>query len=212
MVTRVTHVDDIVLSVTLNTGTQTWTRIVDGALTSLARRGQQKFSMTDVCAESGVSRGTLYRYFASREEVLDAIETRLDSSMREHVTEAISADPALEHRVEVVFTAMSAHWSEFPALELLVQTEPGMVLERLGHHLASTVDFFLDCLHPALEQASAVRDGSVTERGLVELMVHSAVSVCLLAPASHTSRSALLQDTMAGIISDAPAVRRTLAG
>ncbi len=54
-------------------------------------------------------------------------------------------------------------------------------------------------------------DGSVTERGLVELMVHSAVSVCLLAPASDTSRSALLQDTMAGIISDAPAVRRTLA-
>lgn len=198
--------------VTATTGAQTWERIVDGALTSLARRGQQKFSMTDVCAESGVSRGTLYRYFASREEVLEGVETRLDTSMRERVTQAIADNPSRERRVEVVFDAVASHWSDFPALELLVQTEPGLVLERLAEHLDRTVDFFLDCLHPALEQAPAVMDGRVTERGLVELMVHSAVSACLLSSTSGAQRSTLLQETMAGLVDEhVLADRRELA-
>lgn len=196
---------------TPNTGAQTWARIVDGALISLARRGQQKFSMTDVGAEAGVSRGTLYRYFANREEVLEAIETRLDSSLREHVTEAIVADPGPSRRVAVTFTAVALHWDAFPALQLLVQTEPGLVLERLGRRFDEIVEFFVECLHPALVAAPVISTGQVTERGLVELMVHSAVSLCLLPSTTMEGRSALLLETVSGLLDGtAPETRHAL--
>lgn len=190
------------------TGTQTWERIVDGALTSLARRGQRKFSMTDVGNESGVSRGTLYRYFASREEVLDAVEMRLETSLRDFVSEAIAEDPEPSRRVDVVFTAVAAHWAAFPALDLLIQTGPGLVLERLSARFDQIVDFFVDCLHPALISAPTIDDGRVTERGLVELMVHGAVSLCLLPPATNAGRSALLLETVRGLVNDPGAVSR----
>lgn len=44
----------------------THTRILDGALSALARRGVRKLSMSDVGAEAGISRGTLYRYFRDK--------------------------------------------------------------------------------------------------------------------------------------------------
>lgn len=164
--------------------------------------------MTDVGKESGVSRGTLYRYFASREEVLAAVESRLESSLRDHVTEAIADDPDPGRRVEVVFTAVAGCWAAFPALELLVQTEPALVLERLGARLDDIVDFFVDCLHITLTSTPAVVKGQVSERGLVELMVHSAVSLCLLSPATNQGRATLLLETMNGLLVDGHAVSR----
>ena len=46
---------------------ETVNRILDGALRALARRGLRKLSMSDICEEAGISRGTLYRYFKSKD-------------------------------------------------------------------------------------------------------------------------------------------------
>ena len=45
-------------------------RILDGAMAAIARHGLAKLGMSDVSVSAGVSRGTLYRYFPSREELL----------------------------------------------------------------------------------------------------------------------------------------------
>ena len=42
-------------------------RILDGAMAAIARHGLSKLGMSDVSHSAGVSRGTLYRYFPSRE-------------------------------------------------------------------------------------------------------------------------------------------------
>jgi len=66
--------------------------IVEGAMRALARHGTSRVSMTDIYRESQVSRGTLYRYFANREAVLDAVNTQIMSSMR--VQRSIGPSPA----------------------------------------------------------------------------------------------------------------------
>jgi AcrR family transcriptional regulator len=47
-------------------------RILRATAEVLARSGQSKLSLSDVAAQAGVSRPTLYRWFASKTELLDA--------------------------------------------------------------------------------------------------------------------------------------------
>lgn len=160
--------------------TQTWERIVDGALVALARRGHVKFSMTDVCAESGVSRGTLYRYFASKEDVLAAVEERLETSLREHLTDAIAARPEPAERLRVVAEAIASHRAEFPALEMLTRTEPALVLSRVAARFDALASLIQECLHPALIESAQVRQGDVTEEQIARIVVHCGVSRTVL--------------------------------
>jgi AcrR family transcriptional regulator len=48
-------------------------RILSGALDAIASRGVKRLSMSDIIDVSGVSRGTMYRYFSNKDEVLVAV-------------------------------------------------------------------------------------------------------------------------------------------
>ncbi|CAG0956014.1 MAG: TetR/AcrR family transcriptional regulator [Rhizobiaceae bacterium] len=48
-------------------------RILDAAKTCFVRHGFQGASMNQICTEAGMSPGALYRYFASKEAIIEAI-------------------------------------------------------------------------------------------------------------------------------------------
>lgn len=48
-------------------------KILSGALDAIAERGVKRLSMSDIIEASGVSRGTLYRYFSNKDDVLAAV-------------------------------------------------------------------------------------------------------------------------------------------
>ena len=52
-------------------------QILDAATTVFARQGFEHARMDDIVAESGLSKGTLYWYFKSKEEIITAILHRL---------------------------------------------------------------------------------------------------------------------------------------
>ena len=58
--------------------------IMEAAEACFARSGFHKTSMQEVCAEAGMSPGALYRYFKSKEAIIEAI--CLDERARCHVT------------------------------------------------------------------------------------------------------------------------------
>lgn len=63
-------------------------RILDAAKTCFVRHGFQGASMQQVCAEAGMSPGALYRYFASKEAIIEAIceaDRREDAGLFETV-------------------------------------------------------------------------------------------------------------------------------
>jgi AcrR family transcriptional regulator len=55
---------------------QTSGRILDAAERCMARYGLRRVSMGDVAAEAGVSRGSVYRYFADRDALVEAVLER----------------------------------------------------------------------------------------------------------------------------------------
>jgi AcrR family transcriptional regulator len=57
---------------TVDEGTSTRNRILMATAEVLSRNGVTKLNLSDVAAQAGVSRPTLYRWFASKEELLAA--------------------------------------------------------------------------------------------------------------------------------------------
>ena len=64
-------------------------QIMDAALTCFARKGYHKTTMDDIVAESGLSKGTLYWYFKSKDELFFSLVNSLFLEIR-HDIDAIA--------------------------------------------------------------------------------------------------------------------------
>ena len=80
-------------------------KILDGTLRAIGSMGTRRLSMSDICESSGVSRGTLYRYFTSKEDVLAAVSEFVCSSFERGIVEAGEgiADPIERFRAVMRF-------------------------------------------------------------------------------------------------------------
>lgn len=67
-------------------------QILDAAMACFRRRGFHQTSMQEICAEAHLSAGALYRYFASKAEIISAIAED-DWRGREPLFEAIERGP-----------------------------------------------------------------------------------------------------------------------
>lgn len=69
-------------------------RILDATFAVLSRNGRSKLSLSDVAAEAGVSRRTLYRWFSSKEVLLDAFSQNEEHSFDTGLAAAVEGlDP-----------------------------------------------------------------------------------------------------------------------
>jgi AcrR family transcriptional regulator len=103
-------------------------RLLDAARLGLARFGSRKLSMTDVAEFAGVSRRTLYRYFPSMAQLLDALGEDELRSFDAGIAAAVRDHPQ-GHRLDAVLQFMSDSLSD-DHLQQLVITEPAFVLDR----------------------------------------------------------------------------------
>lgn len=77
-------------------------RILQGAIRSIARHGLERSSIASVARESGLSRQTVYAYYANREDVLrDAVTRSATELMHVVVANAQNASGAAEFLVEL---------------------------------------------------------------------------------------------------------------
>ena len=155
-------------------------RILNGALLALARRGVDKLSMSDVCTEAGISRGTLYRYFASKEELLAAIGGHVRDGLRQQLELAVEERPDLDARVEVVIDTIVHYGEAHPETGHVIALEPGFALGFIRAVFPEFVTLAEDLLAPALESSPAVRSGLLTTGELAELILRAAASTAFI--------------------------------
>jgi TetR/AcrR family transcriptional regulator, mexCD-oprJ operon repressor len=101
--------------------------IVDAAARVIATQGEHA-NMNDVATEAGIARATLYRYFSTRAELLEALATRAAEDAHERLTAA---------RLEELETREGVHRAVRALLEV---GDPLVALarERVGAHAAFT--------------------------------------------------------------------------
>jgi AcrR family transcriptional regulator len=157
-------------------------RITQGAIRALARHGLRKLTMTDICDEAGVSRGTLYRYFKDKDQVLEAVGHQVESTLKVAVDNAIAADPEPAHRLQVVLRAVLDYQQLHPETVELVRVEPAFALDFLTRRLPVFVDILTDALEPVLTGAPPVRSRKMTRQQLAEMFLRFVISAIVIPP------------------------------
>lgn len=155
----------------------------------MGRYGVRKFSMSDICTEAGVSRGTLYRYFKSKDQVLEAVGEYVDRTFRTTLKDAVTGHPDPEDRLEVVLQALLDYRTTHPDMVRIVDAEPSFVLDFLSQQFATLLAIISEALDPVLKGAPPVRDGTLTKRQLAEMFIRLTLSVYLV-PSSGSDQTA----------------------
>jgi AcrR family transcriptional regulator len=75
-------------------------QILDAAMAVFARSGFHEARMDDIVQESGLSKGTLYWYFKSKEEIITAISQRLFATDIEQVESLLKAEGTVSERLQ----------------------------------------------------------------------------------------------------------------
>ncbi len=111
----------------------TRTRLLEATKAAVAHSGPRKVSLSDVASLAGVSRPTLYRYFASKDELLVALATyekerfeTLLAKALDGLTGAARLDRGMRFIIEFQ--------RDYPTRGLVV-VEPAFVLDQLGRTL-----------------------------------------------------------------------------
>src|SRR4030042_7081481 len=87
-------------------------QILDAAWACFARKGYHQRTMQDICQESGLSPGAIYRYFAGKEAILEAINVRSQEVGRAVVEEARSRAGGPLDTLEIIGETMLATFTD----------------------------------------------------------------------------------------------------
>lgn len=104
-------------------------RILDAARRLVLRTGARKLSLAEVATLAGISRPTLYRYFASKEDLLDALGKREYQRFKTSMADAVSGRSG-QARIEAAIDVVAMFLSDQPPRHL-VDLEPGFVHEQM---------------------------------------------------------------------------------
>jgi AcrR family transcriptional regulator len=155
-------------------------RILDGAAVAVARHGLAKLDMGDVSLTSGVSRGTLYRYFPGRDVLLAELAQREGVRFKQRMLEAIGAAPPGPERIRVALEHATRHVQEHPALQRLLETDPAFVLRALRREFPTIRAELGQVLGPILGELDLVRHRVVGTGQLVDWTVRLMISAFLV--------------------------------
>jgi len=105
-------------------------RILAATAEVLGRNGMTKLSLSEVAVQAGVSRPTLYRYFADKRELLDAFVVWERQFYERAVAEATADLPACE-RLDAALRVIAEYQQSYPGLRM-IDIEPAQVIRRLS--------------------------------------------------------------------------------
>ncbi len=141
----------------------------------LAQHGPRKLSLTDIASVAGVSRPTLYRHFASKEDLLRGLATH------EKVRFATELAAALDEvdegdRLERALRFVVEFQQDYPIRGLVV-IEPTFMLDQLERSLRTMTGALVPLLG---DLAPAVTEGRIDPGDLADLVVRTALGHFLI--------------------------------
>ncbi len=98
-------------------------QIVDAAWACFARKGYYQTTMQNICQESGLSPGAIYRYFASKEAIIKAVWDRHEKWARDVLERARSQAGQPRDTLEVIGETMWLSYFSDPTFETMARVE-----------------------------------------------------------------------------------------
>jgi AcrR family transcriptional regulator len=166
----------------------------------MGRVGVRRMTMLDVGERAGLSRGTVYRYFPSKEDLLAVLAEYEQDRFADGLRAALVDVPADELRLERVAEYIITYLREHPALTLMIDTEPAFVLGFLRRQLPVFHRITEELLAPVMCNARPVRAGWVTVAELNELLLRVVLSVFLVPGESSTAVVGVLEGALDSMV------------
>jgi AcrR family transcriptional regulator len=131
-------------------------KILLGAIETLARRGSRSLSMSDVAEAANVSRATLYRYFPTKESVLEAVSEYISESFIRGAEQIARETKSPTEKLQAIMS-LQFNLATEAFITRITEVEPGLVLKFLAEHYdrhVSAIRKVLDPLYDAIEASA----------------------------------------------------------
>lgn len=157
-------------------------RILSGALEAIAARGVKRLSMSDIIDASGVSRGTLYRYFSNKDQVLAAVAEFVCTGFENGIRDAGKDidDPILRLKAVMQFYA---RYTDENSPGRIFEVEPAFHLAFFRSRFGRYKQAVLDALEPTFDHLDRLLGEAMNREAFAEGLVRNQLST-LLVPAS----------------------------
>lgn len=145
----------------------------------ILQSGADRISILDVCQESGISRGTFYRYFSSQDDLLDAFSRHKRDQFHTRLIEAVSAYSDPDERFQAVLNFVDDYLERSRARRLLLVAPEYATrwFQRIFHDSVHRFQDVLSVVFDAWEE----RRGITLDRELIcELIVRFILSDVLV--------------------------------
>jgi len=155
---------------------------------AVARHGLAKLDMGAVSESAGVSRGTLYRYFSGRDDLLRQVAVHESVRFWEDCLRALREAPEGPERVSLLLAQATRQARAHPALATLLRREPAFLLRAVQSEFPAIRAQLARELAPLLEATPLVARGRVGAPALVDWLARLLFSFFLI-PEAGTPRS-----------------------
>lgn len=152
--------------------------------------------MSDVSERSGLSRGTVYRYFPTKEDLLAVLAEYEQNRFSEGLRKALEESPPAEMTVGSVVEYIIGYLRQHPALPLMIDVEPEFVLAFMRRQLPFFHRITEELLDPVMSNSRPVREGSVSVTELNDLLLRVVLSVFLVPGESGAATVGALEGTL----------------
>ena len=145
----------------------------------ILQSGAERISILDVCQESGISRGTFYRYFSSQDDLLDAFSRHKRDQFHSRLIEAVAAYEDPDERIQAVLNFVDDYLERSRARRLLLVAPEYATrwFQRIFHDSVHRFQDVLSVVFDAWEE----RRGITLDRELIcELIVRFILSDVLV--------------------------------
>ncbi|ART68062.1 TetR family transcriptional regulator [Mycobacterium dioxanotrophicus] len=162
------------------TGSSSTRRILDAALVEFERHGFRRVALDDVARRAGVSRTTIYRRFANRDELVAAVIERENVALFADIARELKdAGPQSNYYVEA-FTLSILRFRKHHVLNQMIVDEPALVLELMHRHYGAAIERMAAALRVIFPDGFADRIGPQAVNDLADTILRYAAMVLLL--------------------------------
>ena len=127
-------------------------QILDAAEKLLATRGYARMTVADIAAAAGVTRGALYFYFASKQDVLTALVARTVQALQEKSGAALADTAPVDEVISTALERTARLWREHgPVMRAAVDL--GSTVPEIDQLWTGTADVFIEAITAVLKRS-----------------------------------------------------------
>jgi len=154
--------------------------ILDAAVVEFEQHGFRRVALDDVARRARVSRTTIYRRFANKDELVAAVIERENVRLFADIAaELKQAAPQSNYYVEA-FTLSILKFRRHRVLDRMMTDEPGLLLEMAGRHYGAAIERMAEALRVIFPAGFAERIGEQAVLELADTILRYAAMVLLL--------------------------------